>query len=252
MKKKNMIALWIAPVFCISLLLAGCTRRTDRADGLDEITWENPEAEDAACPEETYVPGAGDGNGEAGMAYQTGTADQPGGAADPAGGDAMTEFSGGDEAAARICYVYICGAVQSPGVYEMERGDRIFSVIGKAGGFAEGACQDYVNQALAVADGMKIWIPTQEEAAKLPEPGQAIEGACGQTAESEASKGLVNINTATKEQLCTLTGIGEAKAEAIIAYRSEKGNFSEKEDIMKVTGIKQAGYDKIKEQITVN
>ena len=64
-------------------------------------------------------------------------------------------------------------------------------------------------------------------------------------------KALLNINTATIEQLCTLSGIGEAKARAIVEYREQKGDFSRIEDIMKVAGIKQTGYDKIKDSITV-
>ena len=61
----------------------------------------------------------------------------------------------------------------------------------------------------------------------------------------------INLNTAVKEQLMTLKGIGEARAEAIIAYRQEYGPFARIEDIMEVPGIKEAAFQKIKEDITV-
>ena len=72
----------------------------------------------------------------------------------------------------------------------------------------------------------------------------------GQQAE-QTETGKVNLNTAAKEQLMTLTGIGEAKAIAIIAYREEKGKFQKPEDLMNIPGIKEGVFDKIKSQICV-
>lgn len=134
-------------------------------------------------------------------------------------------------------YVYLTGAVVNPGVYAMQEGDRIFDVVEKAGGFTEDALQTEVNLAQILEDEDQIHIPTAQEAEE-------------QAAADEAA-GLVNINTATLEELCTLTGIGEAKAQSIISYREENGNFSSIEEIMNISGIKEGVYEKIKDQITV-
>lgn len=143
-----------------------------------------------------------------------------------------------------FCYVHICGEVAQPGVYKVEKDARVYQVIGLAGGLTEGACPDYVNQAAAVEDGMKIVIPSVAEAETLPAPEEAGTASSG-------SGGLVNINTAAREELCTLTGIGESRAESIITYRTEHGGFSCIEDIMKVEGIKEGAFSKIKDKITV-
>lgn len=144
----------------------------------------------------------------------------------------------------KVCFVHICGAVKAPGVYQIEKGSRIFTVVDMAGGFLETACQSYVNLAEPVSDGQRIYIPTQEEAADSILLQQTDVG-------EKTADGRININTAQAEELCTLPGIGAAKADAIIAYRSEHGSFKQIEDIMKVTGIKQSGYEKLRERITV-
>ena len=133
------------------------------------------------------------------------------------------------------CYVYICGAVVNPGVYEMKPGERIFRAVELAGGFTEDAAPEKVNQALPVEDGLSIVVPTIEEA----------------QAASERTSGLVNINTASRAELCTLKGIGETRADAIIAYRDKKGGFSKIEDIMLVTGIGESSFNKFKDNIIV-
>lgn len=266
MKHKRISPVLFLLFGCVPALLCGCTRKAETGGELDEIVFSEyglqPEtaAEDAseAAEEGAGIVAAEDKSGAA--AEDTAAAEDKSGM--PAE-DTAAEPERSD------CYVYICGAVENPGVYRMEPDDRIFAVIEKAGGFTETACQDYVNQAKAVADGLKVRIPTLEEAeaerkagqqaggtgqygagedAGLEYPKQTEGAAAGQSGETA---GLVNINTAAKEQLCTLTGIGESKAQAIIEYRNAHGGFSEKEDIMKVTGIKQSGYEKIKDYITV-
>lgn len=147
-------------------------------------------------------------------------------------------------------FVYVCGAVQNPGVYELGEGSRIFEAISLAGGFCEDACEEYVNQAQEIADAMKIYIPTREEM----ESGD-FHGAEGNTgmeaqAQKEASS-LININTADKEGLQCLPGIGESRAEAIIEYRESMGRFTKIEDIMQVSGIKEGAFQKIKDRICV-
>ena len=116
----------------------------------------------------------------------------------------------------------------------------------------------YDSAGMAVYDGEKIRIPTMEEVNELeqnPEAFSSIMATGGNTFVKEASQtadsGKVNINTADKELLCTLPGIGNTRAESIIAYRENHGGFSHIEDIMKVSGIKENSFQKIKEYIVV-
>lgn len=146
-------------------------------------------------------------------------------------------------------YVYICGEVANPGVYELSEDSRIYEAVDAAGGFTENAAKESVNLASKVSDGMQITIYNKEEAASLPAGSGGSGGSNGQNGMS--SSGLVNLNTATKEELMTLKGIGEAKAEDIIRYREKSGGFKKIEDIMKISGIKEAGFQKIKDSITV-
>lgn len=152
-----------------------------------------------------------------------------------------------EETGTESCFVHICGAVRSPGVYELAVGSRVFEVVELADGFTEDACREYLNQAQEIADGMKIYVPTVEQVKEGEIPSSAEEAA---TAKEEQS-GLVNINTAGKDLLMTLPGIGESRAESIIAYRQEHGEFNSIEDIMLVSGIKEGAYQKLKEHICV-
>ena len=146
-------------------------------------------------------------------------------------------------------YVYICGEVAAPGVYELSEDSRIYEAVDAAGGFTENAARESVNLASKVSDGMQITIYNKKEAASLPAGSGSAVGNAGQGGTS--GSGLVNLNTATKEELMTLKGIGEAKAEDIIRYREKSGGFKKIEDIMKISGIKEAGFQKIKDNITV-
>ena len=146
-------------------------------------------------------------------------------------------------------YVYICGEVTNPGVYELSGDSRICEAVDAAGGFTENAARESVNLASKVSDGMQITIYNKEEAASLLAGRGAVGGNNGQGGTS--GSGIVNLNTATKEELMTLKGIGEAKAEEIIRYREKSGGFKKIEDIMKISGIKEAGFQKIKDDITV-
>ncbi len=136
--------------------------------------------------------------------------------------------------------VYICGQVTNPGVYQVEEGARIYEVVDLAGGFKKKAATDSVNLAEEVTDGEMIVIPS-----KASEEEE-------QAHQEEVSDGKVNINTAEMEELMTLSGIGQAKAQAIISYRQENGSFHSVEDLVNVSGIAQGTLDKIKENIKVN
>lgn len=140
-------------------------------------------------------------------------------------------------------WVYVCGQVASPGVYELPEESRIYEAVESAGGILEQGAAESVNLAEKASDGQRIYIPSKEEAASMP----------AETPDEGSSGGMnderVNLNTADKEELMTLTGIGETRAEAILTYREENGSFHSPEDIMNVQGIKEGIYEKIKEQI---
>lgn len=154
------------------------------------------------------------------------------------------------EETSKLIYVQITGAINSPGVYELKEGLRIFEVIEMAGGTLDNACTDAINMARPVKDEMVIYVPTKEEVDKgfLEETSYAYED---YTLEENSSQTKININTATLEQLMELPGIGETKANQIIDYRTEKGGFKSIDEIMNISGIKQSSYDKIKDMIEV-
>ena len=146
------------------------------------------------------------------------------------------------------CMVHVCGAVERPGVYELPQGSRIYQAIECAGGLSNEADPNYLNQADFVSDGEKVYVPTREEVAEMDSPLQNV---VTQSGETGAPSGLVNLNTASEEQLCTLPGIGISKARSIIAYREEHGSFDRIESVMNVAGIKDGLFQKIKAYITV-
>lgn len=173
--------------------------------------------------------------------------------------------------------VHICGAVNQPGVYYLQENQRLYEAIAKAGGFRENADEEYLNQALVLEDGMKIVVPTKEEIAGGKDTGEtaahketavteyiqnseesqnaALEQGYIQKKEEDkisAKEQKVNLNTADEALLCTLPGIGESRAKSIIAYRQEHGAFERTEDVMNISGIKEAAYNKIKDYITVS
>lgn len=158
-----------------------------------------------------------------------------------------SDYDSAGKEASLHCYVHICGEVVSPGVYELEEGSRVFQAVEKAGGFTDKAAAESLNMAERINDGMKIVVLNKEEAeaAKIRGDFFSSEEA------SETGNSKVNLNTAAKEELMTLRGIGEAKADDIIRYRESHGGFKTIEDIMKISGIKEAAFQKIKENITV-
>ena len=148
-------------------------------------------------------------------------------------------------------YVHVCGAVKNPGVYALVRNSRVYDAIAMAGGLTETAADDYVNQARYISDGERVYIPQKEELSHLSSSQYAVGQpvADGQNGGSVQEQLPVNINTAGIGELTTLPGIGESRAESIIAYREQHGSFARIEDIMKISGIKGAAYEKIKDRI---
>ena len=146
------------------------------------------------------------------------------------------------------CFVYVCGAVRHPGVFEVPAGSRIYEVLTLAGGLKKNASIAGINQARQIADGDMIEILTVKEwrrAGKETDVGQSP------AASPQPDGGRVNINTATAAALMTLNGIGEAKAAGIIAWREENGPFASTEELMEVSGIGEGVYAQIKDQVTV-
>ena len=147
---------------------------------------------------------------------------------------------------AKDLYVYVTGAVKKPGVYAVKQGSRVFEVIEKAGGMTKAAKKDCINQAETVADSQNIKIITKKQYKKL------ISNEKNQNNDNKTGSGKININSADVAELTGLSGIGEAKAKAIIQYRNENGNFTNIEDIKKVSGIGDALFKKISNEITAN
>ena len=144
------------------------------------------------------------------------------------------------ETAGTEIYVEIAGAVNNPGVYALPYDARVYELVEKAGGLTEDADTTDLNQAQKMEDGTKIVVYTVAEK-EAYEQQSAVN-----------SDGKININLATEEELQTLPGIGESKAQAIVDYREEHGAFSQIEDIMNIPGIKDGVFQKISEYITVN
>ncbi|PFL20557.1 competence protein ComE [Bacillus cereus] len=130
------------------------------------------------------------------------------------------------------------GAVFKEGVYEMKEGERVKDAVEKAGGFLPDAEIKKVNLAQVVQDQMLLYIPNKNE------PVQ--EGAA-----SSKKEGKVQINTASKEELEKITGIGSRKAESILKYREEHGPFQKIEDLLEIDGIGTKSLEKIKDQIII-
>ncbi len=187
------------------------------------------------------------------------------------------------------CYIQITGAVNKPGVYQCAKGTRLFQLVDMAGGFRVDSYTDNLNLASEVYDGDKILIYTLDDANYILFTGGELNsfdsgnsGKSGGSSSSSASGngssssgcsgssgssgsngnsgsnssagngGQVNINTASLEELTTLTGIGETRARAIIEYRQQAGGFSSKEELKNVSGIGEATYGKLSDQICVN
>ena len=168
---------------------------------------------------------------------------------------AMPEVSPEPEQAGQqqtpVLVVFVCGAVKCPDVYELPCGSRLHEAVKLAGGFAEDADASYHNLARILSDGERIYIPTFAET----EEYTLEQKLAGQSGVSEEKQGadtvIVNLNTATVTQLTSLPGIGQSKAESIIEYRTRVGAFAAIEELMNISGIGEAMFDRIKDRVTV-
>ncbi len=169
-------------------------------------------------------------------------------------------------------FVDVKGAVNTPGVYEIEEGKRIIDAINLAGGLSDNANTVNINLSKKVNDEMYIIVYTKNEIYNYNKKNDTLnditcasnECVCPDASNDACIKkstsknnteaklsGKVSINLASKEELMTLSGVGESKANAIISYRQENGNFKALEDIKNVSGIGDALYEKIKDNISL-
>lgn len=138
-------------------------------------------------------------------------------------------------------FVDVKGAVKHPGVFETTKDKRVKDLIEEAGGLLDDADTSTLNLSQKVKDQMVIYVLKHGE-----KPKQISDGGS-----SSSNTDVININTANKEQLMKISGVGKTKAEAIIAHREKNGDFKKKEDITKVRGIGKSTFEKIKDKIEV-
>ena len=225
-----------------------------KVESKTEDTDQNREAE----------PNAGNTDQNREAESNAGDTDQNRKAEPSAGSTDRTELSDASSEEEKTLVVHICGAVSAPGVYELPAGSRIIDAVEAGGGFLPEAEEACCNLAEEIVDGCQIYIMTKSESCA---DGQTEKKAGIQTSPDSnmqttdrnvrsnsataLENGLVNLNTADVAALMTLPGIGESRAKAIISYREQHGAFAQIEDIMKISGIKQAAFSKIKDKITV-
>ena len=149
-------------------------------------------------------------------------------------------------------YIYIMGEVKNPGVYKLNEGARVIDAIENAGGATEMADLGRVNLAFLLSDGQQINIPNVNnkdenfQSITQGNPENVIIGVANNN-----TKTKVNINTATQAELETLTGVGPSLAVKILDYREKHGKFKKIEDIKNVSGIGNAKFESIKDEIIV-
>ena len=157
------------------------------------------------------------------------------------------------------CQVYICGAVNSPGVFTMPCGSILNDAVILAGGLTEDAPSERINLVYELDSNISVYIPTRDELQSgysgdpliiRTNDSEYIWGMEEAEQSAEDTTGLININTAGREELMTLPGIGQSTADAIIAYR-EDTPFTSTEDLMNVSGIGESKYDRIKDLVCV-
>jgi len=157
------------------------------------------------------------------------------------------EASVSQEVPSNDIVVDVKGGVQTPGVYTMDANSRVIDAIEKAGGLIAEAEEKAVNLAQIVEDQMVIYVPIEGE--DLEKASSEI--IANQTMDENDNSATIDINQAEKETLMTLNGIGDSKADNIIAYREENGSFQSIEDIKNVSGIGEATFDNLKDFIHV-
>ncbi len=156
--------------------------------------------------------------------------------------------------------IFVNGAVNTPGLYDVPAGARVQDAVEAAGGFASNAFVDGVNLAEPVFDGVQVYVSTVADSAEIqqtllsnPVQGNPPSNASETTSNDSAitADGLVNINSASRDQLEEISGVGPSTAQSIVSYREDNGPFTDIEEIMNVSGIGEGKFDQMKDSITV-
>lgn len=168
------------------------------------------------------------------------------------------------ETALNKVIIDIKGEIANPGVYELTDSNNVNDAINMAGGLTQKSDTSNINLSKKLVDEMVIIVYSKEEIKKMKESTEKICPPCNNACIEETDEksklnenseakpsSKININTASKEELLSLNGIGETKAEAIIEYRTKNGKYNSIEDIKNVSGIGEAAFEKIKDQITI-
>ncbi|MCR4671918.1 MAG: helix-hairpin-helix domain-containing protein [Lachnospiraceae bacterium] len=228
MKSKKLVSVLLAVLF---LLVFGIIFGSDR-EPEEQEAWEGSAAESVSETDPVTET-------------ETGTAAETD---DPSAPESETE-----EETERVIYVYVCGHVAEEKVVVLPEGARVYEAVEKAGGFSEDAYTSVLNLAQTLKDGDKVYVPGEgdekpEETAGITSGGidAASETASAGQGSGGTENALVNINTASKEELMALPEIGEVRAERIIAYRKENGKFENIQSITNVEGISNSIFEKIK------
>ena len=140
------------------------------------------------------------------------------------------------------CAVYVSGAVKKPGLFHYSGTARVSDAVKAVGGFSKKADRNAINLARILTDGEQIHVPRKQKATSTNTTD---------TGHKMQETQRININKASLDELMTLPGIGEAKAGAIIDYRTKHGSFAQKEDLMNISGIKEGVYNKIESFIVI-
>lgn len=273
MRSSKNVLLWVMLV-CAGLMMAGCGKDTGEESALvsvgeTELSADMEESAGEGTEEAADNTKADEKDGAAGKNGDDAAGTDRDGAADASSGAGADDpdAPGADAAGTGMIYVDVCGQVKNPGVYKLTSDSRVYEAVEKAGGMTKKAAASSVNQAERLSDGQQIYVPSKDEqmqgqgdqqaakdagAAKTGSSGAAgTGGSAGAGGSGTANGGKVNLNTASKEELMALSGIGEVKADAMIRYREEHGGFQSVEDVKKIEGIKDGVFNKIKDQITV-
>lgn len=145
-----------------------------------------------------------------------------------------------------IITVYVSGEVNKPGLIQIDSNARVSDAITACGNFTPLADKNAINLAQKLSDGTHIQVPTIKNSANTTSSTNN-----SSNSPNDKSNDLVNINTATKEELDTLPGVGPATAEKILNYRQEHGNFQSIEDLKNVKGIGEAKFNKLQDKISI-
>ena len=137
-------------------------------------------------------------------------------------------------------YVHIAGEVKEPGVYKTNSNDRLYNLVEKAGGITKQADLNQINLVDSLEDGARVIIPSVKQANEETQS----------STNNNSDSGKINLNQASKEELITISGIGEVTAERIISYRQENNGFAAKDELKQVSGIGEQTYQKIERQLS--